>query len=433
MKTKFRIVRFVSTVLFLGIMPFSTFAFEYTINFAASGESAVYDSIIVQNLTKGTSVTILQGGVLTLYDVVSTVDRVNTEDKSLRVFPNPVTDKSTVRFYARSAGNARISAFGTDGKKIIEANENVQAGYHSFQLSLPNGVYLIQVKGAGYSHTAKVVSQAGNIIIPKITYSEMPQPKTMPQKIKNIAGTMLYSPGDQLLYKGISGNSCTVTTDVPTGSKTVNMEFVVCRDGSGNYYSTVKIGTQVWMAENLNTTKYLNGDDIVYLSDGNDWKYAYSGAMCNNYNNVDYGSRYGKLYNWYAVNDSRKLAPTGWHVATHDEWTALKVHVDTHWGAFANVAKALAADTDWKNSLVEGAVGNNLYGNNYTGFTALPGGDRGGTNGTFFNILEGAFWWTSSEYNISNAWYWYFDNNALYIVWDNSRKQFGLSVRCVKD
>ncbi|MDD4970243.1 MAG: FISUMP domain-containing protein [Paludibacter sp.] len=433
MKTKLHIVRSFLTIFMLGIVSFSTFAFEYTISFTASGQSTVFDSIVVKNITKGISITIPRGGILILSDVVSDLIPVTIGRERISVYSSPALDKATLSFYAGNAGNARIGVFGTDGKEILATNTVVQAGNNSFELSLPNGIWIIQARGTGYSYTAKTISQSGTLTVPKIRVIDIPVQKTKLQKSKKTAGTMLFSMGDELLYTGIAGNSTTVMTDSPTGNNSIDFSFVECKDGSGNYYPVVKIGTQLWMARNLNTTKYFNGDNITYLTTADEWRYAYSEGMCNNYNNPDNGLKYGKLYNWYAVSDSRKLAPAGWHVATQDEWTTLKVHVDTHWGAFANVAKALAAHEDWKKSLVEGAVGNNLYTNNYTGFTALPGGDRGGTNGTFFNLGEAAFWWTSTEFNISNAWYWYFDNNALYIVWDNSRKQFGLSVRCVKD
>lgn len=434
MKPTFYVAQLVAILFFLVIVPFNTFAFEYTIGFSASGESAVFDSIIVKNLTKGTSVTVMQGGVLTLTDAVSNVERLNIDNEPpVSIFPNPTTDHANISFYVKNAGNAQINVFGTDGKEIIAASENVQAGTNSFELSLPSGAYLIRVKGAGYIHSAKALSKSSSVTVPRITYAGVYSQKKNRQKNKSISGTMVFTSGDQLLYKGVSGNYSTITTDSPTGSKAINMEFVQCRDGAGNYYSVVKIGSQLWMVENLKTTKYRNGDIITYIADGSDWKYAYSGAMCDNYNNVDYGNKYGKLYNWYAVTDSRILAPTGWHVPTQTEWTALKEQIKSNWGASVNVAKALAAQTDWFNSMVEGAVGNNMSANNYTGFTALPGGDRGGTNGTFFNVKEAAFWWTSTEHDISNAWYWYFDFNCLFEVYDYNRKQFGLSVRCVKD
>ena len=434
MKPTFYAAQLIATLIFLGIVPINVFAVEYTIGFSASGESAVFDSVVVKNLTKGTTVTVMQGGVLTLTDAVSDVESVNVDNEPpVSVFPNPMSGKASISFYAKNAGNVRISVFGMDGKEIVFANENVKVGINSFGLSLPNGAYFIRVKGTGCTYTAKALSKSCFVTVPGIAYAGVEPRKIIRQNNKSIGGTMVFTLGDQLLYKGMSGNNSTVITDSPTGSKSMNLEFVQCRDGAGNYYSVVKIGSQLWMAENLKTTKYRNGDDITYIADGSAWKYAYSEAMCNNYNNVDYGNKYGKLYNWYAVSDSRKLAPTGWHVATHDEWIALKDHVDTHWGAFANVAKALAAHTDWFNSQVEGAVGNKMSPNNYTGFTALPGGDRGGTNGTFFNIGETAFWWTSTEFNISNSWLWYFGYDGLFIVWDYNRKQFGLSVRCVKD
>ncbi len=94
-------------------------------------------------------------------------------------------------------------------------------------------------------------------------------------------------------------------------------------DIDGNVYRTVKIGTQVWMAENLKTTKYRNGDPIANVTNGASWKALTTGAYCWYNNDAENKVTYGGLYNWFVVADSRKIAPTGWHVPTDAEWTVL--------------------------------------------------------------------------------------------------------------
>ena len=88
------------------------------------------------------------------------------------------------------------------------------------------------------------------------------------------------------------------------------------KDIDGNVYHTVTIGTQIWMVENLKTTKYRNGDGIPNVTDNTQWGNLTTWAYCNYNNDAANGTKYGKLYNWYAVNDSRNIAPTGWHVPT---------------------------------------------------------------------------------------------------------------------
>ena len=94
-------------------------------------------------------------------------------------------------------------------------------------------------------------------------------------------------------------------------------------DGNGNYYHTVTIGTQVWMVENLKATNYRNGDPIPNVRDNNDWMNITSDAFCDYDNDTSNAKIYGHLYNWYAVTDSRNIAPFGWHIASNEEWTEL--------------------------------------------------------------------------------------------------------------
>ena len=100
-----------------------------------------------------------------------------------------------------------------------------------------------------------------------------------------------------------------------------NKNFVT--DVDGNRYTTVKIGTQVWMVENLKVTRYRNGDPIPNVTDNNSWNVLTTDAYCNYNNDTANVSAYGRLYNWYAVNDNRKIAPTGWHVPSDEEWATL--------------------------------------------------------------------------------------------------------------
>jgi len=94
-------------------------------------------------------------------------------------------------------------------------------------------------------------------------------------------------------------------------------------DIDGNLYNTVTIGTQVWLEENLKVTYYNNGDEIPNVSSNTTWLSLSTGAYCNYENNTSYAPIYGRLYNWFAVNDSRGICPTEWHIATDEEWTVL--------------------------------------------------------------------------------------------------------------
>jgi uncharacterized protein (TIGR02145 family) len=203
-------------------------------------------------------------------------------------------------------------------------------------------------------------------------------------------------------------------------------------DIDGNVYHTITIGTQVWMVENLKTTKYNDGTAIPLVTDNTAWSTLSTPAYCW-YNNdaTTYKNMYGALYNWYAVNTA-KLAPTGWHVPTDTEWTKLENYVSTNLGTSGSVAEALAATTNWATIGGDG-IGNNLSKNNSTGFSALPGGYRY-DNVTFSDVGYEGYWWSSSESNTSHAWSrsmnYYNSDVYRYSVY---LKTGGFSVRCLRD
>ncbi|MDD3078478.1 MAG: FISUMP domain-containing protein [Paludibacter sp.] len=191
-------------------------------------------------------------------------------------------------------------------------------------------------------------------------------------------------------------------------------------DNDGNTIKIVNIGTQTWMAENLKNLKYRNGELISNLTSATDWSNATFGACCY-YDNDITNAEYGLLYNWNAVNDSRNIAPVGWHVATHDDWTTLINYLGTD-----------SAGTKLKELGFDHWSATNTEATNSSGFTALPGGLRN-TNGSFGDINDIGYWWTSTEYDTNDARYWYLNSNKIDIHKDYDSKMYGYSVRCVKD
>lgn len=183
------------------------------------------------------------------------------------------------------------------------------------------------------------------------------------------------------------------------------------KDIDGNIYRTVKIGNQHWMAENLKVTHYRNGDAIPCSAGDDEWDQN-EGAYCYYDNDVSNIGEYGMLYNWFAVNDSRMLAPEGWHVPTDAEWQEL---VDYLGGATVAGAKM--------KNIATGSIG----------FAALAGGYRY-NHGLFDGIGVNAYFWSSTESNGGNAWYRYlYHANEIVYRDDSGWKQAGYSVRCVRD
>jgi uncharacterized protein (TIGR02145 family) len=227
---------------------------------------------------------------------------------------------------------------------------------------------------------------------------------------------------------GTQTTTCTVTVSVPT----------TIADIDGNVYHTITIGTQVWMVENLKTTKYNDGTSIPNVTDATAWGKLTTGAYCNYNNDATNGSKYGKLYNWHAVNTG-KLAPTGWHVPTDDEWTTLKNYLIAKGYNYDGtttgnkIAKALAATTDWSTYSTTGTVGKDLSKNNSTGFSALPGGCRI-IDGSFSGFNTYTIFWSSTSYG-TGAWYWglSYSQGNLYDNYDEKGVLEGCYVRCVKN
>ncbi|MDD4970150.1 MAG: fibrobacter succinogenes major paralogous domain-containing protein [Paludibacter sp.] len=208
-------------------------------------------------------------------------------------------------------------------------------------------------------------------------------------------------------------------------------------DIDGNQYHTITIGNQTWMASNLRVTKYQNGDDIQEVTNNNDWSTLTTGAQCTCLNLTDPVSisKYGRMYNYYAVSDSRNIAPLGWHVASETEWLSLTSYLTSHLGTSLSVAKALASTTDWALSEDSDttAIGNNTFINNSSGFTALPCGKR---TIVFFDFHIYGGWWTSTAGNDLGArcWNLYIGETSVEVNGGNySYRHDGLSVRCIKD
>ena len=195
------------------------------------------------------------------------------------------------------------------------------------------------------------------------------------------------------------------------------------RDIDGNTYDTVKIGTQVWMKQNLKTLKYRNGAVIpTGLSDA-DWTTTTNGA-CTSYNNDPANTAiYGKLYNWYAVADPAGLCPINWHVPSDSEWTTLSTYLGGN--LIAGGAMKEAGLTHWASP--------NTGASNSSGFTALPTGFRSGSSGTYSNIFVDGNWWSASQYSLTNANYLYLKYSDTYVNRSSAPKGYGFAVRCLRD
>lgn len=234
---------------------------------------------------------------------------------------------------------------------------------------------------------------------------------------------MIYFPFTMILLIGCSDNS----TNNPDNSITDTV-FTDARDGKK--YGIVKINSQVWMSENLNASAYRNGDPILYARSSKEWLDAANkkeGAWCYSDHDEQNGKTYGKLYNWYAVNDSRGLAPKGFHVPSDWEWTVLIDYL----GGKQIAGFKMKSTTGWVK---------NGNGDNSSGFNGLPAGFYEGLDPLSIVGKYGC-WWSSTETcpipskpNLCDgAWFRFLGYSPYGVERESNPEYVGMSVRCIKD
>ena len=225
---------------------------------------------------------------------------------------------------------------------------------------------------------------------------------------------------------------------------------------------SVQIGAQTWTTENLNVSTFRNGDPIMEAKTNEEWENAGKNkqpAWCYYENDPKNGDKYGKLYNWYAVNDPRGLAPTGWHVPTDAEWTILSDFL----GGESTAGKKMKSLSGWNSNTSGGSktcpncaswnaeyrkkvpchtckdsrsvlaptITHSGNGTNSSAFSGLPGGFRL-SFGDFYDIGSCVSWWSSTEDSAGSAYFRYLRHGADYLNRNYSSKGNGKSVRCLR-
>ena len=201
-----------------------------------------------------------------------------------------------------------------------------------------------------------------------------------------------------------------------------NIQAQTVNDYDGNAYNTVTIGKQKWMKENLKVIHYNNGDAITNVTDSLSWINLKTGAYCNYRNNIANTTIYGRLYNWYAAKDSRKICPVSWHIPSKAEYTTMETYLGG--SSLAGSKMKEVGTSHWYNP--------NSDANNSSGFTGLPGGNRNNT-GAFNYVIFFGSWWVLTESDALNAWYFGLSYNGSTSAINTGQKSRGYSIRCIKD
>jgi uncharacterized protein (TIGR02145 family) len=416
------------SLLILMLLPaFSLLSQNYIISFIGSGETTVIDSVIVYNFEQNTSLT-LQGT-----DMLHLVENVGigqpAQHKPISIYPNPAVSSTRLELLCNQPGMAVLQVYNSSGMLILQEEFMVQHGNNTFTLEgLRQGNYLIRITAPSDKYSGQLIAAGSGSGPMRLTKNSTGNFKSLPVDNKNTGSMiqMLYHPGERLLFKSFTGLYIHIKSLVPTANGEIDFEFIPCVDGDGNHYQVTTIGTQVWMAENLKTTSYQNGDPIPNITEGPVWINLTTGGYCAYENNNSTATDYGYLYNWFAVDDTRDLCPAGWHVPQDSQWIVLTDHLGGQSVAGGKLKETGTAHWESPNT---GAT--NLYG-----FSAVGGGYRWHNSDAFSSISTLGYWWSSTEGGTnatSTAWIRRMHDHNIAVDRINYDKRYGFSVRCLKD
>ncbi len=330
----------------------------------------------------------------------------------------------------------KVETFNLAGKSLSTMLKILDAGSHSIALPYRGaGIFLYKIKSGNRELVLKGGASYGSSVAFRGS-SLQPLVKQALNAVE-IYDVIAATKTGYLNYRAVVGTSDT---------SGIVIRMIACAgtitDADGNAYQTVRIGNQVWTAENLRVTKYNDGSPISLDTSSITWKNAATPKYCFYQNTIDSKSitKYGAIYNWYVVSPAnpKKIAPAGWHVPSDAEWDTLQnflIAKGYNWDStFTDnrIAKSLAANTDWALFSFAGSIGANVSRNNRSGFSALPGGCRD-DKGTFEYQGNIGFWWSATEGDATGAWnrYLYYDRVGLFRHGDY--KSCGIAVRLLKD
>jgi len=444
-------IKKMKTLVFSVLMIITAFKIDaqnFMITFAGAGAATTVDSVKVENLSQCTSLSLAGTDTLLLQTEVGIEEISDRKDYSLRVSPNPSSSGFSVLIETPQSQSLTLEVYDISGKALLIREVSLESGPNTFALTgIPYGLYILKVGSGKSLQTIKLISAAAGTrtpdlkrsgSVPVTTWGGPGTDNPVENAYRDVQSviTMPFHPGDTLKLTGKSGIYRTVCMLFPSSSQTVVFSFVGCTDIESNHYAVVQIGSQLWMQENLKTTKYRDGSDIPNVTDSATWANLTTGAYCNFHNLPEEGEKYGRLYNFYAIADSRQICPGGWHVPSNSEWNILDKFLDSTVDTTALAGTGLVigrvlkegCDTRWQYL-------DTTYGFNSAGFTALCANFRtaiGSWSLAPDNNHDTSFW-TSTSYDTGSAWFrslrWcYGDIYQLFAM-----KKGGDSVRCVRD
>jgi uncharacterized protein (TIGR02145 family) len=360
-------------------------------------------------------------------------DALSWEIQTFKLFqnyPNPFNPSTVIEYELERPAYVRLDIYNTLGQLIKSLFSGFQPNLYNRVVwdatndrghGVPAGVYIYSLTTEGVRINKKMLLIDGQ----QINYSALRSTQFSGINSNQIKINKVLS--DVYLLRVTGNNIQTYEQQKLQIVVNTTLDIVVSRTtvtgNDGTIYRTVKIGDQWWMAENIKETQYQNGDEIPNVISDSEWANLSSGAWCIYADNDTLADTYGYLYNWFAANDNRNIAPEGWHIPSDEEWNTL---IDYLGGdSVAGGKMKETGTTHWESP--------NTGATNESGFSALPGGSRRGPNGQFQHLCLLTRFWSSTEETSNNAWFRMLDNEYSRVIRQEYDKHYGFSIRCVKD
>lgn len=410
------------------------------------------DSIRVTNLSQGGDTLLHWPDTMLsfLYVDVGPVPPGESPFGITKYYPNPSDGLTSFFLFMPDKDRVWLSVRDVLGRVVLDNEWMLEPGQHKFQVQLPEeGLYLLTARWRDQCSTIKLLQQGTNVYYSKLEKTGYNPGFGTGNMKAGIAG-FSFTPGDTLLMCGYAGGMDKYIQDMPNASKTYLLQFgynVPCEsvpsfNYGGQIYTTVQIGTQCWMAENLNV-----GTMVISYNTGSSHSELSNNAVIEKYcynNNPTYCTIYGGLYSWDEAMEydttagTQGICPNGWHIPTDNEWKILEGNTDSQYGVGSPVWNGTGINRgyDAGGNLKENGLSHwatpNLGATNSSGFTGLPGGIRYSYGA--FNARSGLGpLWVSSVYSSAYAWYRSLaaDEQTVYRYY--MTRNSGLYVRCLRN
>lgn len=370
---------------------------------------------------------------LTVSPSTASINNGATQQLSANITPTNATNKNII-WRSNNTAVAAVSTTGlVTGLSEGTATITALADNGAISYNAPITVMPAPVTGVILSSANAIVNVNNNMLLKVVISPEFAANKNVTWSSSNTSIARVNASGatntasQEAIITGVSAGTAVITVTTADGAKITSCNVTVGTE------KMVTIGSQVWSTVNLDVTRYRNGDLIPQVTDPTQWSNLTTGAWCWYKNDSStYAATYGRLYNWYAVHDTRGLCPSGWHVPSDADLDIMFVASNVEWttvtdflGGQITAGDKVKNTNGWPTALTTPT--------NSSGFSALPGGGRNDIGG-FDNMGSFGYWWSATEKTGTHyAWYRSVGGLESRIFRDYSYKERGMSVRCVKD